>query len=338
MQQFTLVKHGSPEHAFRLEKATEVQLEANQIAIETEAFGINYADVMATTGRYRDAPPLPSVIGYECVGVVKEIGKDVARLKVGDRVAAFCRFGGYSRQVITEESAAAKIGTMDSGVALALTVQYSTAYYCAEESLTLHQGDRVLIQAAAGGVGIALTQFAKRRGCVVFGTAGSKEKLDFIRSQGVDHPINYRTDDFVSAINQQGGKLDVVFDSLGARDFKRAKKLLAPGGKMVAFGMASRSDAMKNIFGDLKTLGGFGFNSNAFLVMNSHAMIGVNMLQIADHRPQVLTHCMQQVINLYEAGEISPHVGKEFSSDKLTDALNFVATRKSKGKVFVRWN
>lgn len=261
-------------------------------------------------------------------------------LTVGQRVAAFTRFGGYATRVVAPEAGVVPIPEdMEPGVALALTVQYCTAYHVAEHVTTMFEGDHVLVQAAAGGVGTALVQLAKRRGCIVYGTAGSAEKLKYLRELGVDHPINYREENFYEKIKAMRGKqgIDKVFDSLGGKAFKQGYKLLGPGGTIVGFGNASRSNSMRNVFGDLKTLFGFGFYSAAFVLVDSKAVVGVNMLRIADHKPAVLKQCLEAVVALAAAGEVKPTIGAEFSHDKLGDAHEYVATRKSIGKVFVKW-
>lgn len=340
MKAWVITKYGAPEAAFSLQELPDPKPEKDQVAIEVEAFGLNYADIMARRGMYRDAPPLPSLVGYEVCGRITEVGADVTSLKVGQRVAAFTRFGGYATRVVTVEDAAVPIPEdMPAGHALAMCVQYVTAWFCAEERLTLFPGDHVLVQAAAGGVGTALVQLAKRRGCVVYGTAGSAKKLEFLREQGVDHPINYREVDFFTKIKELRGEdgLDVVFDSLGGKAFKKGSKLLRPGGRIVGFGAASRSDGGKGIINDLRMVLGFGFYSPPFLLMNSKAIIGVNMLRIADHKPKLLKHCLEEVVKLAEAGEIKPVVGGEFSGNDVAAAHAFVEQRKSIGKVIVTW-
>ena len=340
MKAFTLVKHGKPSVAFQLQEKADPVPSAGQVRIEVEAFGVNFADIMARNGTYKDAPPIPSVIGHEVVGRVDQVGDGVTSLAKGDRVAAFTRFGGYATKVVTRENAVIKIPEdMDTGVAAAMTVQYGTAWYCAEDRVSLFEGDHVLVQAAAGGVGTALVQMAKRRGCIVYGTAGSEEKLAHLREQGVDYPINYRKDDFVEVIKKIRGKegLDVIFDSLGGREFSRAQKLLGPGGRIMGFGSASRVGGMTNIFGDLKTLLGFRFFSPAFLIMQCKAIMGVNLLRVADHRPAALKRAIDSVLELTMQGVFKPVVGGVFTADQLGEAHDFLESRKSIGKIIVKW-
>lgn len=339
---FVLVKHGLPETAFELREVPDPPLEPTQVRVEVEAFGLNFADIMARKGAYQDCPPLPTVIGYEVVGRIIEMGKDADanRLAVGKRVVAFTRFGGYARSVVSPQEGVVVISEeMEAGKAAALAVQYSTAWYCAEEAVTLFPGDHVLVQAAAGGVGTALVQMAKRKGCIVYGTAGSAKKLEYLRKQGVDHPINYREQDFEAEVRKLRGEkgLDFVFDSLGGKTFKKGHKLLAPGGRIVGFGAASRSGKGRNIFADIKLLLGFGFYNPAFMLMSSQGIIGVNMLRIADHKRSLLQWCLESVVKLTESGDFNPVVGGVFTSAQLPEAHHFLEGRKSTGKVIVTW-
>ncbi|MEM0996626.1 MAG: zinc-binding dehydrogenase [Bacteroidota bacterium] len=340
MEAFVLVRHGEPESAFERRDQSRKSPGPHEVGIEAEAFGLNYADVMACYGKYMDAPPLPSTLGYETAGRVTAVGAEVTDLKVGQRVAAFTRFGGYAREVMAVRDAVVPIPEdMPVGEALALTVQYCTAWYCAEESLNLLPGDHVLVQAAAGGVGTALVQMAKQKGCVVYGTA-SPGKHDYLRSLGVDHVIDYRKEEFDARVRQirDGKGVDVVFDSLGGKAFKRGFKLLEPGGKIVGFGSASRSGKPNHIFAKLGTLFGFGFYSSAFLLMQSRAVIGVNMLRIADHKPKVLRHCLEQCVAGAGAGHFRPTVGATFPASELAKAHRHLSGRKSIGKIVVEWD
>jgi NADPH2:quinone reductase len=290
---------------------------------------------------YKDCPPLPTVIGYEVVGRVAAVGSGVTSLAVGDRVVGFTRFGGYSQWVVTQEIAAVKISeSMDVGTATALATQYSTAWFSAEYQMQLHPGEHVLVQAAAGGVGTALVQIAKMRGCIVYGTAGSDEKIAYLKELGVDHPINYRKQDFFEVISKMRGKagLDVVFDSLGGKPFKQGYKLLGKGGRIVGFGAASRSSGIGGILGDIKLLFGFGFYNPAFMLMECKAIIGVNMLRIADDRPNALKVCMEEVVKHLDSGDLKPVTGKVFSASELAAAHTYVETRQSIGKVVCKWD
>jgi NADPH:quinone reductase-like Zn-dependent oxidoreductase len=338
---FYIVKHGTAKQAFELRESEIPSAKAGHVRVATEGFGINFADIMARKGLYQDAPPTPCVVGYESVGrTMDEATIDGKTIPVGTRVVAFSRFGGYSTHVLADERAVQPIPEdIPLGEALALAVQYCTAYHCAEERVSIFPDDHVLVQAAAGGVGTALVQLLKRKGCTIYGTAGSEEKLKYIQEQGVHVPINYRKQDFSRVIKEKLGKrgLDVVFDSLGGKSFSDGFKSLGKGGRIVGFGAAEQVDGGLQVMNQLKLAANFGLFSPIQLLMTSKAMIGVNMLHVADDRPEVLARTMKAVVELWKNGEIKPVVGAEFAAEQLAEAHEFVESRKSMGKVAVRW-
>jgi NADPH2:quinone reductase len=253
---------------------------------------------------------------------------------------AFSRFGGYSTHVLADERAVQPIPEdIPLGEALALAVQYCTAYHCAEERVSVFPEDHVLVQAAAGGVGTALIQLLKRKGCTIYGTAGSDEKLKYIQEQGVHHPINYRTQDFAKVIKDKLGSrgLDIVFDSLGGKSYSKGFNSLGKGGRIVGYGAAEQVAGGLAVVNQLKLAANFGLFSPIQLLMNSRGMIGVNMLHVADDRPEVLSRTMKAVVDLWKAGEIQPVVGAEFKAENIAEAHEFVEGRKSMGKVAVKW-
>ena len=338
MKAALLVRKGDASKAFEIRDVEKPKIKAGEVLIKVEGFGLNFADVMARMGLYDDAPPMPSILGYDVVGRIEECARDVSHVKVGDRVTAMTRFGGYAEYVAANAMAVAKIkDNAPLGEATALTTQYCTAYYAAAEVVNLHAGDRVLIHSAAGGVGTALVQLAKHKGCEIFATAGSDAKLKMLRDAGVQHPINYSTEDFEAAIKSKtnGQGVDVIFDAVGGSYVRKGFRALAPGGRLICYGAADISD--KNIFGKISTLLGFGFYHPLQFMSTSKALIGVNMLRIADNRPQILKTCLENVVALYEQGVFKPMVGGVYPIAQLGEAHELLGSRKSTGKITVTW-
>ncbi|MBX3028388.1 zinc-binding dehydrogenase [bacterium] len=340
MRAIVLARYGRPHEAFEIQERPTPEPAPGQVRIAVEAFGLNYADVSARQGTYMDAPPIPCVIGYEVVGRVDALGAGVTAPAIGQRVAALTRFGGYATAAVTDARAAVPIpDDLDAGLAVALPTQGGTAYYCAEEMVRLHPGEHVLVQAAAGGVGTLLVQLCKRRGCIVHGTAGSDEKLDYLRRLGVDHPINYRRDDFAAAVRRVRGDagLDVIFDSLGGSAVRKGLQLLAPGGRIVCLGAAERDAGALQWLRDARFALSFGFIHPIPLLMHSKSLIGVNMLRISDHRPETLRRVLEAVIDLALKDEIRPTVGGRFHAEQIADAHELLGSRGSTGKIVVDW-
>ncbi len=341
MKAVVLVRHGAPAEAFELRELPDPEPGPGQVRIAVEAFGLNYADVSARQGTYADAPPPPGVIGYEVVGHVDKLGPDVTAPALGQRVAALTRFGGYATLAIADVRAAVPIpDDMDVGVAAALPTQGCTAYYCAEEMVRMYPGDHVLVQAAAGGVGTLLVQLAKRRGCIVYGTAGSDKKLDYLREIGVDHPINYRSQDFAEAVRRirGDGGLDVIFDSLGGSAVRKGLQLLGAGGRIICFGAAERESGRFQLLRDIQFLASWGIPHPIPWLMSSKGLIGVNMLRIADNRPLILKRCLDNVVALALNGELRPSVGGRFTATQIAAAHEFLGGRGSTGKIVVSWS
>jgi NADPH2:quinone reductase len=340
MKAFVLKKFGKPESAFELQELPTPEPKPHEVLINNECFGLNFADIMARNGLYQDCPPLPAVIGYEVVGRIEKTGKDVTHLKPGQRVVSLTRFGGYATHAVADARAAVVVDeNIDAGKAAALATQYCTAYFAAEEMVRLHEGDHVLIDAAAGGVGTALTQMAKHHGCIIYGGAGSDEKLEYLKQQGVQHPINYRKHDFYETARQLmgGNRADVIFNSVGGSTVPKSMKLLATGGRLVCYGAAEGAGRSKFFLNTLKLGIDFGLLFPPLLVMNTKSFIGINMLKVADNKPDTLQRCLQGVAKLYEQKIIDPTVGGVFTSNQLTEAHHFLESRKSIGKIVVKW-
>lgn len=339
MKAIYIVKHGDTDEAFEVRETPKPVPKAGEALIKVEAFGLNFADVMARKGMYKDAPRIPSVIGYDVVGVVERVGSNVTNLLEGDRVTALTRFGGYAEYAITDARAAAKISDKISVTeGTALTTQYCTAYYCAAEVVNLFAGDKVLIHSAAGGVGAGIMQYALHKGCEVFATTGSNSKVELLKQLGAHHVINTSKVEFDEYVEEatKGDGVDVIFDAVGADFIKRGIKILNAGGRMVCYGAAQMTDAT-NVFSQLVKGIQFGIYHPAEFMMTSKSLIGVNMLKIADHKPEVLKRCLENVVRLVDHGVFKPQGGKIFNATEIAEAHTFLEGRQSTGKVACVW-
>lgn len=337
------IKNGKADSAFENRSTDVPNVGPLEIRIKVNAFGLNFADVMARLGLYPDAPKKPAILGYDVVGTVDQIGNEAQTdLKLGDKVVALTRFGGYAEFVSTDYRGVVALSKdVSPAISTALTTQGGTAYYMAHELVQMHPGDHVLVHAAAGGVGSLLCQMAKAKGAVVFGTAGSEEKLEYLKSLGVDYPINYRNEKFEKIINAKLGAknvsgLDVIFDPIGGSSVKKGFKLLASGGRMLLFGASSMTSA-KNIFSKIGIALGFGIYSPIGLLGPSKSLIGVNMLRIADDKPEVLQRVLKGTVKLFEEGVIQPREGGVYSVNDIATAHHALEHRKTMGKIAIKW-
>jgi NADPH2:quinone reductase len=338
-QAFFLTKTGAADEAFDLRKFDIPEPTGNQVLVEAEAFGLNYADVMARRGLYREAPPFPCVVGYEVVGKVIACGPDAKTDNLNKRVVAFCRFGGYSRHVITDDYATVAVGNQDPVELLALCTQAVTAYYMSEYLSPIHSIDRVLVHAAAGGVGSILIQLAKLKGAEVIAKVGQKDKEQLVKDLGADHVVNYRESEYSEQIKTylKGGRLDISYNPVAGSTYKKDMALLGSGGRMVIFGGSELANGKWGIFSKLNFVRKMGFLTPIVLMMRSKNILGVNMLKIADNKPKVLEHCLQSVVKLYTDGKIKPQVGGTYSSDQMAEAHSALESGKTTGKLGVIW-
>ncbi|MGB0933228.1 MAG: quinone oxidoreductase family protein [Lishizhenia sp.] len=334
---FQLVKNGKVETAFKYKEIELPSLANDELLIETEAFGLNYADVMARNGLYRECPPLPAVIGYEVVGVVKETGKDVNSDLIGKRVVAFCRFGGYAKHVITKEFAVVEIDTMPAGEAMCLATQYVTAFYMCNYLAPVYKDEKVLIHAAAGGVGTALIQLLKLKGAHIIAKTSNRKKEQYLKNQGVDHILFHQEKAYEESLLDYLGeqRLDVSFNPVAGASFKKDFALLGSGGRLILFGGSERSGKKWGILSTLNFVRKMGLVIPIGLMMRSKNILGVNMLKLADNKPHVLKACLQEVVDLAKSKKITPQIGGNFKHTELEKAHEFLESGKSTGKIIV---
>jgi NADPH:quinone reductase-like Zn-dependent oxidoreductase len=337
---YLLVQKGNAHKAFN-KRTIEIQGPAEgEVLIEVEAFGLNYADVAARKGLYREAPPLPCVLGYEVVGVIKEVGKSVSEKWIEKRVVGFCRFGGYAKRVVTKETAIVEIpSTLPFSEALALCTQSVTAYYMMEYLAPVHRGDVVLIHSAAGGVGTLLVQLAKLKGAVVIAKIGADTKSELVKSLGADHVVNYRSVHYKKKVREilKEKSLDVSYNPVGGSTFKTDFSMLGSGGRLVLFGGAELTNTHWGFLSSLNFVWKMGLIIPIGLMIRSKSILGVNMLKIADHKPEVLQHCLKKVLDLFLSGELIPQIGGVYPSSEIATAHEALEKGGTTGKLALFW-
>jgi NADPH:quinone reductase-like Zn-dependent oxidoreductase len=301
-----------------------------RVRIAVAAAGVNFADVRARLGLYPDAPPAPCVLGYEVAGTVTEAGEGVEALTVGDRVVAGTRFGGYAEEVVVAEG---DVVALPDGLSFeegaAIPVNYATAWAALLGYGSLRAGERVLVHAAAGGVGIAATQLAKAAGAEVWGTA-SPSKHEAIRGFGVDHPLDYTRKGWHRGLPG----FDLVLDALGGASFARSYALLRPGGRLVAFGASSlvrgeRRDLVRAAPKALRMLRGFDLIKQ---MSASKAVIGLNVLTLWDDRGTLEPWIAPLRAGLADQ-TIRPVVAASFPFAEAGEAHRMLTERRNVGKV-----
>lgn len=328
MQVIVLTKHGGPE-VLRVQERPDPPLGQGQVRIGVAAAGVNFADVMARVGLYRDAPKPPCVVGYEVAGTILEVGEGVRDLMPGQRVVAGTQFGGYASQVAVP---AQDVVPLPEGLSFeqgaAIPVNYATAWAGLIGYGNLQPGERVLIHAAAGGVGIAATQIAKRQGAEVYGTA-SPGKHERILTNGVDHPVDYTKPGWERSMPT----FDVILDAIGGKSFRRSYSLLRPGGRLVAFGASAvMSGERRNLVTALGTVVRMPRFNIIKQMSESKAVIGLNMLTLWKDRG-TLQPWIEPLQAMLDDGTIQPVVAGEFSFEHAGEAHRMISERRNVGKV-----
>jgi NADPH2:quinone reductase len=211
-----------------------------QVKIRQEAAGLNFIDVYHRTGLYPQE--LPFTPGVEGAGVVEAVGANVTNVKQGDRVAYAGPIGGYAEERLIDAERLVKLpDNISCEQAAGMMLQGMTAQMLLRSVYRVNDGDTILVHAAAGGVGLIMCQWAAALGATVIGTVSTEEKAELARANGCAHPILYTSQDFVAEVNRimNGGKLPVVYDSVGRDTFMKSLDCLRPRGLMVSFGNAS---------------------------------------------------------------------------------------------------
>ena len=339
MRAVVLTGHGGTE-VLATEERPDPEAGPGQVRIAVRAAGINFADTLARVGLYPDAPKPPCVLGYEVAGEVEAVGAGVDDFKPGDRVMAGTRFGGQCSMVAADADQVLPLPdrlSFEQGAAF--PVNYATAYAALVIMGGLRSGDRVLIHAAAGGVGISATQIAKWVGAEIFGTA-SASKHDAIRAQGVEHAIDYRNQDFEAEVRRITGDdgLDVVIDALGPTSFRKDYRLLRAGGRLVMYGLSEAStETGRSIPRALSALARMPTATmpwwKSLSLMNENkGVFGLNMLAWWTTEGDI-DRAIQPLLDPLESGALEPVVAEAFRFERAGEAHRFIAERKNIGKV-----
>jgi NADPH2:quinone reductase len=230
---------GGPEK-LRFEEVPIPEPGPGQARVRVHAVGLNFIDVYFRSGLYK--APLPLTPGMEAAGVVDAVAKDVAGIVPGDRVAYAMNMGAYGEFALVNASQLVKLPReLDFNIGAAAMLQGMTAHYLSHSTFPLRHGETVLIHAAAGGVGLLLTQMTKRIGARVIGTVSTEAKASLAREAGADQVIFYNKEDFEAAVKKiTGGRgVDVVYDSVGKTTFEKGLNCLRRRGMLVLYGQSS---------------------------------------------------------------------------------------------------
>ena len=321
MKTVRIYQTGGPE-VLNYEDAPEPSPAAGQALVEIKSIGVNYTDVSSRKGTN---PPdaFPWTPGREAAGVVTAIGEGVTEVAVGDRVAYAMHTGSYSEVHSVPSWLLVRIPDgMDFDAAAATMLQGMTAHFLVYGIAHLGSGDRVLVHAGAGGMGLWLIQLLKRLGVHVFTTVSTEEKAELAKGAGADHVINYTQQDFEAEIREatDGKGLKMVMDAVGATTFDKGMRLLGRRGYMALYGQASGPVGPVDS-GALR-------NGSLFLTrpsLGDYTATREELVQRAD-----------DVLSWVQSGEVKLYVGLELPLAEAREAHRRLEGRETTGKILLR--
>lgn len=336
MKQVWIPKIGAPE-VLEVREAPDPEPSPGQVRVQVRASGVNFADVMARMGLYPDAPKLPAVVGYEVAGVIDAVGEGVGSLSVGQRVVALTRFGGYSSVVVVPaEQIVVLPDSLSFEQCASLPVNWLTAWLMLVHLGNVREGDKVLIHAAAGGVGLAAVQICRWKGAEIFGTA-SASKHERLKTLGVAHTIDYRTQDFEAEVKRitNGEGVTIVLDAVGGESYKKSYRCLEHLGRLYMFGVSSMAPGKKrSVVSAVSGLMKMGAYRPIPLMNNNRGVHGVNLGHLW-HKGELMTTMLRTIVDLVAQGTFETHVDQTFPLEEAAQAHRYIQDRKNFGKVLL---
>ncbi|TWT98712.1 type I polyketide synthase [Neorhodopirellula pilleata] len=300
----------------------ESNLQSEEVEIEVHSTGLNFSDVLKALGLYPGIQDEIVPLGIECAGVVTRVGESVDRFQIGQRVMGVAPYGFASHATTAQYAIVRTPENLTDEQAASIPIAFLTAHYALRSLARLSSGEKVLIHAGAGGVGQAAIQIAQSVGAEIFATAGSDEKRDFLRSQGVEHVMDSRSLDFADQIIEitSGYGVDVVLNSLPGEAITKSLSVLAAYGRFLEIG---KTDIYQN-----HRIGLWPFQDN----LSYHA---IDLDRILRQRPQEIVRLYDEMMPLFEQKVYQPTPLTCFPAESVIDAFRYMSTRKNIGKVVV---
>jgi NADPH:quinone reductase-like Zn-dependent oxidoreductase len=334
MRQVVTTGNGGVE-VLKVQEAPDPKPDKGEVVIQVKAAGLNFADILARQGLYPDGPKKPCVMGYEVAGLVEAVGEGVDGGLVGKAVVALTRFGGQAEKVaVRADQIFEKPESLTFEQAAAIPVNYLTAYALLYVMGSLQANESVLIHNAGGGVGLAALDIAKKIGATTFGTA-SPGKHEFLRERGLDHPIDYRNQDWLPVLKEltNGRGVELVIDPIGGSHWKKSYAALRHTGRLGMFGVSSAS--ANGLRGKLKLIKAAALMPRFHplgLLNKNRGVFGLNLGHLW-HEPEKVATWMKVILDGVSEGWIRPFVDKAFPFAQAGDAHSYVEARKNIGKV-----
>jgi NADPH:quinone reductase len=314
-----VIHENGPPEVLRYEDIPDPDCPEGCLLVDVEAISIEGGDLLARAGSL--PPSVPHVVGYLAAGRVAEVGAGVEQFAVGDRVVTMNQAGSHASVRAVPAISAWRIPDgLDAAPAACVPVAFGTAQECLFPAANLASGQTALIHAGAGGVGMAAIQLAKQAGATVLSTASSDQKLERLQEFGVDHGINYATENFVERTREltDGRGADVILDSIGGQNLVDSVAALAYRGTLVSVGVAGRS--------------GSGIEARD-LWMKNNALRGVFLGGALMNEYPRVSAMIAELIERVARGELRVHIDRAFELAQAADAHAYIESRQAFGRV-----
>ena len=335
MRAVYLRRTGPPEN-LKVEECADPPVGPDEVLIQVRAAGVNFSDVLSRQGLNPEAPKPPYILGLETAGDVVAVGDRVAGIRPGQRVLAYHLKGGYAERVaVPVGQVFALPDSVPYQAAVLLPLNYGTAYFALYRTGPVEPGMRVFIHAAAGGVGMAAVDLARRAGLEIVAAASTHFKRGRLISEGVKHVVPARRMRVhrVAKRIYGGPAFDIVLDSIGGRSITDGLRALRPGGRVVSLGVAQIS--RRGLLGALAFFLGAPRLTYLDLLAPSRGLYGINLGQLIKD-PALVRSIVGTLIEWAAAGEIHPAPGRVMALAEATDAHRILESRGNVGKIVLR--
>jgi NADPH:quinone reductase-like Zn-dependent oxidoreductase len=328
-----ITKRGGPE-VLAVVEGPAPEPGPGQVRIRVAAAGVAFADLLMREGLYPNTPRPPFTPGYDVVGTVDRLGAGVSGMAVGDTVAALTMVGGYAEYICVDAQSAVRAPQgVDAAEAVALVLNFLTAYQMLHRCVRIEAGERALIHGAGGGVGDALLQLGRLGKIMMLGTA-SAGKHEAIQRLGAT-PIDYHKEDFVARVREiTGDGVDVVFDAVGGRQWKRSFRALRAGGLLVGYGFSAATvDGRRSLVRALAAFFGMPRYDLLHLMTQTRGVMGYNVMTLKRGRPQWYREDLAALLRLLAERQIQPHIAERVPLAEATRAHELLGRAAVTGKI-----
>jgi NADPH2:quinone reductase len=336
MKAIVLRKTGRPE-VLSVTEANEPRPGRGEVLVSVSFAGVNYAEILSRKGLYGWAPKRPYILGMECSGVIEAVGEGVSPSRIGERVMAGAKHGCYAERIAVPGTSAVPVPagySMEEGAAF--LVNYMTAWVCLFRMARLQAGEKLLVTAAAGGVGTAAVKLASSAGVEVYGMAGSAEKCVLVESLGAVRCFNYRNEDAFKELLSETGFVAAVLEVVGGKVYRRSLDVLTPFGRVVVAGFACLDLDWRNPLSWFRTWRDIPRANVGMMAERSIAVMSSHLGFLLDREPGVMTDVYAALEKFALENGIRPVVGKVFPLEDASSAHAYVESRKSTGKVLLK--